>query len=112
MASSESAITVTLSNLSKTCKKGNLPSIVFTKFASEPKLCVVTTLESYILRSKIWRNDCKNQLLLSYVKPHNPVGKCTIAGWLKNTLTLAGINTDVFKVHSTRAASTSKVGSS
>ena len=112
MASSETAITFTLSHLSKTCKKGSLPSIVFTKFASEPKLCVVTTLESYILRSKIWRTDCKNQLLLSYVKPHNPVEKCTIAGWLKNTLNLAGINTDVFKAHSTRAASTSKVGSS
>ena len=33
---------------------------------------------------------------------------CTISGWLKKTLKQTGINTDLFKDHSTRSASGSK----
>ena len=41
------------------------------------------------------------------MKPHNAVSKDTIARWIKVTLGLAGIDGNVFKPHSTRAAATS-----
>ena len=43
----------------------------------------------------------------SYRKPHKPVTSSSIAQWLKEILNEAGINTTLFKAHSTRAASTS-----
>ena len=47
-------------------------------------------------------------MLLSPIRPHNVVVSCTISDWLKKTLKQAGINTDLFKVHATRSASTAK----
>ena len=35
------------------------------------------------------------------IRPHNAVISCTISGWLIKTLQQAGINTDLFKAHST-----------
>ena len=55
------------------------------------------------------KNDMsKNQLLLSYVEPHQPVVSCTIAGWLIKVMKSAGINKEEFKAHSVRGATTSK----
>ena len=48
-----------------------------------------------------------DQLLVSIQKPHKPVSTHTISRWLKTVLEKAGIDTSVFKAHSTRAASTS-----
>ena len=48
------------------------------------------------------------QLLISYHRPHKPVQSCTIARWIKSLLGSAGIDTSIFKGHSTRSASTSK----
>ena len=47
------------------------------------------------------------QLFISYIKPHNPVTSSTIARWLKTILEQSGIDTTIFKAHSTRAASVS-----
>ena len=47
-------------------------------------------------------------LLLSYVKPFSPVGSSTVGSWIKNLLEQSGVDTSVFKAHSTRAASVSK----
>ena len=67
-------------------------------------------LEKYLKRIKVWRGKDKTQLLLSFVKPYNPVISSTISGWIKNVLREAGIDTKIFKGHSTRSASTSKAG--
>ena len=50
----------------------------------------------------------QDTLLLSFVKPHNAVHVDTIRRWIMFLMKLAGINTDVFKAHSTRSASSSK----
>jgi hypothetical protein len=52
--------------------------------------------------------DGEPRLLIRFVKPHKAVKPCTVAGWIKNLLTETGVNTSVFKPHSTRGASTSK----
>ena len=46
-------------------------------------------------------------LLVSIVKPHKPVSPAIVGRWIKDTLALAGIDTGIFKAHSTRSASTS-----
>jgi len=96
--------------LTKTWKKGQSPpTIEFMNFPENPKLCVVKTLDDYINLSKQWRlTKDHSQLLLSTLKPHKPVAKSTIAGWMKSVLKNSGIDTTIFSAHSTRSASTSK----
>ena len=91
-------------------KRKSPPSLKVYSFEEDTKLCVVATLDDYLKRTKVWRGKDKSQLLLSFVKSHNPVVSSTISGWIKNVLREAGIDTKTFKGHSTRSASTSKAG--
>ena len=86
------------------------PALVIPKFPSHSSLCVVSTLDEYIKRTAPIRGN-ENQLFISTIKPHNKVAKATISRWIKVVMKAAGINTDIFKPHSTRAASTSKAQS-
>ena len=49
-----------------------------------------------------------DSLFLSVTSPFKPVCIHTISHWLKQCLSLAGIDSDIFKAHSFRHASTSK----
>ena len=80
----------------------------FYEFSPNKQLCVVDTIKAYFDRSKPWRGETKNQLLLSSVKPHNEVTSSTISGWVKAILKAAGIDTYILKANFCRAASTSK----
>ena len=52
-----------------------------------------------------------NVSFLSVIKPFKPVSSSTIARWIKEILALSGVDTDIFKAHSTRgAAATAAVG--
>ena len=102
-------IMFTLVKLTKTRKTGSLPlEICFKSFTENEKLDVVKCILSYIDKTTELRSDKTGQLLISFRKPHGPVKSCTIANWLKRMLCFAGIDTDIFKPHSTRSASTSK----
>ena len=70
------------------------------------KPCVVELLTAYIERTASLRKSTK-QLLICYVAPHGPASKDTISRWIRQTMKDAGINTSVFKFHSTRGAATS-----
>ena len=48
-----------------------------------------------------------NLLFLALNKPHKPVKSVSIARWIKELLTEAGVDTDKFSAHSTRAAASS-----
>ena len=97
--------------LTKVCRRSkSQPTLSFHEFEQDKSLCVVSLLDTYIERSKAWRQDQqKGQLLLSFVKPHNEVVKSTISGWIKEVLKQSEINVEHFKAHSTRSASSSKV---
>ena len=43
----------------------------------------------------------ESQFLVSYLKPHKPVSPTTVSRWLGQALAMAGIDTEVFKAHST-----------
>ena len=85
-------------------------SVVFHTYEEDTNLAVIDCLKAYlrITQSSRLLKEQKESLFLSYKAPFNPVATCSIARWLKVVMTEAGINTDVFKAHSTRAASTSK----
>ena len=75
-------------------------------YPDNENLCVFRHLKEYLARTAPLRN-LHTCLFLSFQKPHLPVGKDTVARWIKTTLKAAGINTDAFTAHSCRAASTS-----
>lgn len=73
---------------------------------ADKSLCIYQCLTDCLNISGPWRTVDKSQLLLGIIKPHNPVASCSVARWLKDVLSQAGINTNVFSAHSTRSAST------
>lgn len=48
-----------------------------------------------------------DRVFISFSKPHQRVTSQTISRWIKESLTAAGIDTSVYKSHSTRAAAAS-----
>ena len=70
-------------------------------------MCVCRTIDQYLDRTNSRRNR-HSQLLLALVKPFKPVSTSTVSRWLVDMLSLAGIDTQTFKAHSTRSASVSK----
>ena len=75
-------------------------------YKGDRRLCPVLYIKHYIERTKNLRGEEK-KLFVSYKKPHGKVTVQTISRWIKCTLRDAGIDTNRFKAHSTRAASTS-----
>ena len=71
--------------------------------ASDKELCPVVTLKEYLRKMVDDRKESK--LLLSYIRPYNPVKPCSIARWLKEILVEAGYQD--FRAHSTRGAAVS-----
>ena len=83
----------------------------FPQFKDDVLLCPVETLKAYEQQTEKFRKGqgtAKSRLFLSLVGKHSPVCSSTIARWLKSCLHKAGIDTSVFKAHSTRAASSTK----
>lgn len=75
-------------------------------YAPNRRLCVVTVLKEYLKRTLDVRGKT-HSLLLTHAKPHGAASADTIRRWVKDCLKLGGIDTSIFKPHSTRGASTS-----
>ena len=96
--------------LHKSWRRGKPPPKVdYVAFPENKTLCVVKCLDDYLNRTSALRKaPAQEQLLLATIQPHGPVVRSTISGWIVNHLRLAGIDTNTFKAHSTRSASSSK----
>ena len=92
--------------LKQTRKGKHLAPLEFLAFPQNNKLCVVSVLKEYVRRTKDVRGS-ETKLLLSHQKPHKHVSKDTLARWLRDVLSKAGVDTQQFGAHSTRAVSTS-----
>ena len=79
-------------------------------YEKEPAICVVTILKAYLVRTEELRSS--SQLLISFQKPFEAVSKQTISRWIKSVMFEAGIDTEIFKSHSTRSAVCSKAKAS
>lgn len=83
-----------------------LDSIRFHSYTEDRRLCVVRTIKRYLVRTADLRKQ-NNQLLVSYIGPHGPISRATLARWTLSAMKLAGINTEKYKGHSIRGASAS-----
>ena len=78
------------------------------KFNGNPELCVAERAKLYIeTRKELVPPEIK-QFLVTYGKPHKAASDDTISRWIKNTISSAGIDIDVFKAHLTGSALSSK----
>ena len=95
--------------LTKTRAPGKDVVFFFPALKNNGQLCPVTCLREYIKRTAKLRNHngVSQPLFLATQKPYSPVTSTSIGRWLKLTLQDAGIDTSVFKAHSTRGASSS-----
>ncbi|XP_071136933.1 uncharacterized protein [Mytilus edulis] len=83
------------------------PTVNIKAYPPDRRLCVYTVYKEYVFRTKLFRGK-HEPLLLSYVKPHQPVSRDTISRWIKVVIAKANIDTTIFKAHSVRSASVSK----
>ena len=71
--------------LTKICRPGKSSQDL--KFPTlEEGLCVCHTLDTYLERLKPLRSEENTQSLLSYIKSHDPVKKCTVSRWMVKVL--------------------------
>ena len=86
----------------------HLGEVAYTAYAPNRRLCVVTVLKEYLQRTLNRRGTC-TRLLLTHTGVGRPASRGSIRRWTKEVLIRAGIDMSIFKPHSTRSASTSKV---
>ena len=74
-------------------------------FPPNPSLCPVTNITQYL---KFWLEKYADQgFFITTVPEYKQISKDTIARWIKETLSLAGINSNIYQAHSPHSASTS-----
>ena len=102
-------VTFQPSGLAKQARTNKPPAdFFFPSFTQKEKLCPVVMLKAYEKATERFRQTKKLQrLFIATIKPHKPVVSSTIARWLRSILDNAGIDTTIFKAHSTRVASVS-----
>ncbi len=74
-------------------KPGNVVSTSHVRRYQQEELSVYRTLETYLDRTLSLRSGSK--LIVSYLKPYHPVGTSTIGRWIRQLLTLNGIDTTI-----------------
>ncbi|GFN81279.1 tyrosine recombinase xerc [Plakobranchus ocellatus] len=85
--------------------KNPISTITLRAYREDRRICVFTCLKLYLKRTKHLRST--TQLFISNYSPQSAVTKDTFARWIKSMLNKAGIDTNVYKAHSTRAAASS-----
>ena len=82
------------------------PVLTFKAFTEDVDLCIVTCLHEYLSRTSPIRGDDKC-LFVTIKSPHRGASKDTLTRWVRALMTLAGLDTSIFRPHSVRSASTS-----
>lgn len=82
------------------------PVLILPVFTENPRICVALALKTYISATQNIRGDIK-KLFISTRKPYKAITTQTLSRWVKTILSRSGVDTDTFKAHSTRHASTS-----
>ncbi len=94
----------------KNVREGKKPQPeVYFEHGEDRKLCPIACIDDYITLTAPWRpNGVPASFFLIYISPHQPISTSRLAGWVKEALHLADVDTGVFKAHSVRGASSSK----
>ena len=92
----------------KTSRPGNNSvKVIIPEIKNDRAICPRSHLIEYVARTEKLRVNTQ-QLFVSYCKPHKGVSSSTLARWIKTVLEKFGIDTNIFKAHSTRSAATSE----
>lgn len=83
------------------------PTVILNAFPSDEILCVFSHMKTCIDCTSTLRGQ-ETKPFISYIKPHHRVSRDTISRWIRETMTNAGVDTSIFKPHSTRSATASK----
>ena len=102
----DNVVIIPIRSLIKTSNARKYKFALELKKYSDPSICILHTLRVYLNKTSEIRGSYK-QLFVSFLKPFKPVSKDTISRWIKLVLFEAGIDTTIFKAHSTRSASCS-----
>lgn len=104
----EVGIKIFIQDLIKTSRvNASQPCLEIQYFSQIPKLCVATCIKKYLSITRNFRTSDNDLFFLTYKTPNGPATKQTLSRWIKDTLREAGVDTSIFKAHSTRHASTS-----
>jgi site-specific recombinase XerD len=106
MTLSENSFKFEITDLMKNMEPGEA-EICLHRFTPDSRLCIVTLMEYYLLRTEPYRKVSDDRLILVYIKPHGPATVDTIRRYILRIMERAGIDIAIFKPHSTRAAATS-----
>ena len=98
-----------LTGTAKNISGGKKPTpIEFHKHVEDSKLCPLTCIDTYIALTAPWRpGGTPSEFFLSYIKPHGPITKSRLAGWVKEALLLGDVD-KTFRAHSVRGAASAK----
>ena len=92
--------------LSKHHRQGKkIKRITLKAYQGDPRLCVVNAVTVY--KDHRQNLSSEDSLLLTHRKPHRSASRDTTGRWLKQVLTLSGVDPKVFGAHSYRGASSS-----
>ena len=90
--------------------RADKPEAFFACFGQDENLCPVECFRQYLKLSRNVRpvilSSLPNKLFISFRRPHKPVTSTTLGRWLRTFMSAAGIDSQIFKAHSVRGAST------
>ncbi|VEN46833.1 unnamed protein product [Callosobruchus maculatus] len=92
----------------KTSGRNSLQPVLYIAYFSEkPALCLASTIELYIEKTKAIRPVGLNTLIITIKKPFRAASSQTISRWIKSVLRQSGINTNLYSGYSIRHAAVS-----
>ena len=103
----DDSVKILIGDLLKTSKPNkHLGELNFASFPHNDSLCIVNILRIYMAKTQSLRGD-NTGLFITTQLPYRRVSRDTISRWTRTVLKNAGIDIQMFKPHSTRAASVS-----
>ena len=92
--------------LSSKSARPNQP-VVYRAYVEDKLLCPVKCIYAYLTqRPEVVTKDF-TEFFITFGKPHHPASKDSLARWVKEVMRNSGIDTEIFKPHSTKVASNS-----
>ena len=74
-------------------------------FPEKPSICPVLSLKDYLVRTALLRAVDANNMFIQLREPHKSVSSQTLACWVTSIMADAGVDTSMFRQHSTHSAS-------
>ena len=73
-------------------------------FPDQPSICPVLSLRDYLVKTASLPLFDAIKMFIQHRKPHKSVSAQTLAWWITNIMAAAGVDTSMFKQHSTHSA--------